>query len=47
MEHGAVEGNSVQLPIAFAVLRLQLLFGSTRRAAPALPVAAHVGEGLC
>lgn len=47
MKYGAVEGNTAQLPIGFAVLRLQLLFGSTHRAAPALPVAEHMDEGLC
>lgn len=38
-----MEGNTVQLPAGFAVLRLQLLSGRMHRAAPALPVA----EGLC
>lgn len=35
MKDGAVEGNAVQLPMGFAVLRLQLLFGNIHRAAPA------------
>lgn len=47
IKHGAVEGNAVQLMIGFAVLRLELLFGSIHRPATALPVAEHVDEGLC